>query len=42
LLSEIKISDLQMSRSDAPVYGGPLMRRSIAEQEVSPQNETSV
>jgi hypothetical protein len=42
LLSEIKMSDLQISQSEAPVYDGPLMRRSIAGQVVSPQNETSV
>jgi len=42
LLSEIKMSDLQISQSEASVYDGPLMRRSIAGQGVSLQNETSV
>jgi hypothetical protein len=42
LLSEIKMSDLQISQSEAPVYDGQILRRSIAGQEVSPQNKTSV
>jgi len=42
LLSEIKMSDLQISQSEASVYDWPLMRPSIAGQGVSLQNETSV
>jgi hypothetical protein len=42
LLSEIKMSDLQVSQGEAPVYDGPLMRRSIAGQGFSPLDETSV
>jgi hypothetical protein len=34
LLSEIKMSDLQINQSQAPVYDGPLLRRSIAGQGV--------
>ena len=41
LLSEIKMSDLQISQSEASVYDGLLMPRSIAGQGVSLRNETS-